>query len=202
MPSSLTFAEQLETPPMLNQKPLAMPRPRFLPSKVDFQWSLFFAALRHRSGPPADKPARPPAAFLLSPRSSAGTRSGQFRVSPPARRSPVPSQTRRASSRVRDTPVSAACCSRRHSLHPCVRKVITAENTHAPWTNHPTGKTTAVVSHPGVTGDERAVFLRAELHRMNEPGVGPVPSKTSLRCMAIFTGLPHFRLSNAATGSR
>ena len=37
---------------------------------------------------------------------------------------------------------------------------------------------------------------------MNEPGVGPVPSKTSLRFMTIFTGRPHLRLSSAATGSR
>ena len=37
---------------------------------------------------------------------------------------------------------------------------------------------------------------------MNEPGVGPVPSKTSARLMSTLTGLPALRLRAAATGSR
>ena len=37
---------------------------------------------------------------------------------------------------------------------------------------------------------------------MYEPGVGPVPSKTSLRDITILTGRPVFFDSSAATGSR
>jgi len=37
LPSSLTVAEQLDLRPILNQKPAAMPRPRFLPVSFDFQ---------------------------------------------------------------------------------------------------------------------------------------------------------------------
>ena len=37
---------------------------------------------------------------------------------------------------------------------------------------------------------------------MYEPGVGPVPWKTSSRCMMNLTGRPHFLLNKAATGSR
>ena len=33
VPSALTLAEQLDAPPMLNQKPAATPRPRFVPCK-------------------------------------------------------------------------------------------------------------------------------------------------------------------------
>ena len=40
------------------------------------------------------------------------------------------------------------------------------------------------------------------LQRMKVAEVGPVPSKTSLRFMTIFTGRPHFLDSTAATGSK
>ena len=52
----------------------------------------------------------------------------------------------------------------------------------------------------------RAAIRQAELDleftRITAPGVGPVPSNTSARCIVIFTGRPHFLLSRAATGSR
>ena len=51
MPSSFTLAEQLDAPPMLNQNPAAIPRPRFLPASGDFQWSLSLAACRHSTSP-------------------------------------------------------------------------------------------------------------------------------------------------------
>ena len=37
MPSPLTLAEQLDVPPMLNQNPAAIPRPRLAPESGDFQ---------------------------------------------------------------------------------------------------------------------------------------------------------------------
>ena len=39
------------------------------------------------------------------------------------------------------------------------------------------------------------------LTRMNDPGVGPVPSKTPSRVIEILTGRPLFLLSSATTGS-
>ena len=51
VPSSFTAAEQLDAPPMLNQNPAAIPRPRFAPVRGDFQWSLSRAASRHSTRP-------------------------------------------------------------------------------------------------------------------------------------------------------
>ena len=44
VPSALTLAAALLFSPMLNQKPLAIPRPRFLPTSGVCQWSLQLAA--------------------------------------------------------------------------------------------------------------------------------------------------------------
>ena len=66
MPSSLTLAEQLDAPPMLNQNPAAIPRPRFLPGSGDFQWSLFLRRLQAFDEADAgiDRPVHPARSLL------------------------------------------------------------------------------------------------------------------------------------------
>ena len=84
----------------------------------------------------------------------------------------------------------------------CIGELIATEDAHAARTDHATGIRAGIVGQPRLAGRQAAVLLAPIFTRMNEPGVGPVPSKTSARDMIIFTGRPHLRLRMAATGSR
>ena len=62
-----------------------------------------------------------------------------------------------------------------------VRDVVAAEDAHAAGADHAAGEGAGLVGQVGLAGDERAVLVAPSFTRMYEPGVGPVPSKTSLR---------------------